>query len=235
MFAPHPAVRRCICKIILSWIMSALFALVPLIVNENASFLPHSAVCVIDWFTVEAYYLTVTSIVIVPCLAATLFNYARIFFWRIQYGTGFLKLKAANVEYLLEPTHVMALVLTLVFWGSWLPYLVHLIQYKVWGPRMPAFADIWTGFAQSVWKFPIMVAFCPRYRGYARGHWGWRRCCAPAGADGRAGLGAGGGRRSVCTDFDIVGGMRAQDAVFATMARGRQRPAATAGDEEIYM
>lgn len=166
---------RCICKIILSWFISALFSLVPLIVNENASFLPHSAICVIDWFTVEAYYLTVTSILIMPCLAATLFNYARIFFWRIQYGTGFLQLKAAKVEYLLEPTHVFALVLTLVFWSSWLPYLVHLIQYKLAGPRTPSFVDIWTGFAQSMWKFPIMVVFCPRYRGYAVAY-GARRC-----------------------------------------------------------
>lgn len=222
--------------------MSALFSLVPLIVNKNASFLPHSAVCVIDWFTVEAYYLTVTSIVIVPCLAATLFNYARIFFWRIQYGTGFLKLKAANVEYLVEPTHVMALVLTLVFWCSWLPYLVHLIQYKVWGPRTPAFGDIWTGFAQSVWKFPIMVAFCPRYRGYA-GRW----CCTHGG--GGYGGGDDGTRRpstrawdligasGVCTDFDVVhavnavGGRRRQDLVFATHGGG----CVAEVDEEIYM
>lgn len=226
---------RCICKIILSWIMSALFSLVPLIVNKNASFLPHSAVCVIDWFTVEAYYLTVTSIVIVPCLAATLFNYVRIFFWRIQYGTGFLKLKAANVEYLVEPTHVMALVLTLVFWCSWLPYLVHLIQYKVWGPRTPAFGDIWTGFAQSVWKFPIMVAFCPRYRGYA-GRW----CCR------RRRSGDGDrlprawdviGNRGVCTDFDVVhavsavGGRRRQDLVFATHGGA----VGAEVDEEIYI
>lgn len=194
---------RCICKIILSWIMSALFSLVPLIVNKNASFLPHSAVCVIDWFTVEAYYLTVTSIVIVPCLTATLFNYGRIFFWRIQYGTGFLKLKAANVEYLLEPTNVMALVLTLVFWCSWLPYMVHLIQYKVLGPRTPAFGDIWTGFAQSVWKFPIMVTLCPRYRGYL-GQW----CCrTPSqGVAGDAGSDAGGLALNGWTRFWLVVG-----------------------------
>lgn len=146
--------------------MSLLFSVVPLIVNQNATFLHHSAVCVINWFTVEAYYLTVTSILIMPCFVATVFNFGRIYFWRLQYRTGFLKLKAANVEYLLEPTHEMSLLLVLVFWCSWLPYVVHLVQYKVHGPRQPTFGDVWTGFAQSVWKFPIMLVFCPRYRNY---------------------------------------------------------------------
>lgn len=146
--------------------MSLLFSVVPLIVNKNATFLHHSAVCVINWFTVEAYYLTVTFILIMPCFVATVFNFGRIYFWRLQYRTGFLKLKAANVEYLLEPTHEMSLLLVLVFWCSWLPYVVHLVQYKVHGPRQPTFGDVWTGFAQSVWKFPIMLVFCPRYRNY---------------------------------------------------------------------
>lgn len=152
-----------------------LFSLVPLFVNKQATFLEHSAVCVINWFTVEAYYLTVTCIVIIPCLMATVFNFFRIYFWRLKYRTGFLKLKAANVEYLLEPTHEMALLLVLVFWCSWLPYVVHLIQYKILGPRTPTFVDIWIGFSQSMWKFPIMVIFCPRYRAYFTSYF---HCCA---------------------------------------------------------
>lgn len=158
--------------------MSALFALAPLIVNKNGTFLHQSAICIIDWFTVEAYYLTVTCIIIVPCLAATIYNFARIIFWRLRYRTGFLQLKAASVEYLLEPTHEMSLLLVLVFWCSWLPYVIHLVQYKLAGPRTPTFVDIWAGFSQSMWKLPIMITFCPRYRNYFCSLMHFMDCCS---------------------------------------------------------
>lgn len=79
------------------------------------------------------------------------------------------KLTEAYIQYLMDPNHKMSLALVLVFWISWLPYTVHILQTKFIEPELlPTFFDVWSGHSQGVWKLPILIACCPRYRDYLK-------------------------------------------------------------------
>lgn len=66
----------------------------------------------------------------------------------------------------MEPAHQLSLVLFLVFWSSWMPFSVQIYRYLSDELQVPSFFVIWLGGSQGIWKFPIMMIFCPRYRQY---------------------------------------------------------------------
>lgn len=120
-----------------------------------------------------------------PCFLATIYIFIRIFIWRTKYRRGWYykhnrnqNMTAARAQNLLNPTHRMALILVLAFWLSWLPYGIHIIKLNIFGPIKPNFTEIWTGFSQAIWKLPIMIGFCPRYRTYFAMLFQMDRCCS---------------------------------------------------------
>lgn len=142
-------------------------------VHGTANYLTIPSICTINWLGLEAYYTTVMCILFMPCFLATIYIFVRIFIWRTKYRRGWYYkhnrnqiMTAARAENLLNPTHRMAFILVLTFWLSWLPYGVHILRLNVFGPIKPDFTEIWTGFSQGIWKLPIMIGFCPRYRNY---------------------------------------------------------------------
>lgn len=87
---------------------------------------------------------------------------------RIQYRAQKTrrKLSAASVEYLLDPAHRMCLVMFLMFWASWTPFTIQAFRFLNDELKLPSAYVIWLGCLQGIWKFPIMIVFCPRYRQY---------------------------------------------------------------------
>lgn len=122
-------------------------------------------ICTINWHKAVGYFAVVIIATVVPCLLCSSFNFTKIFYWRMQWQLRKTKrkLSAASVQCLLEPTHVVCLVLFIVFWSSWIPFCVHIYGHLS-TLQTPSVFSFWLGGSQGIWKFPIMIAFCPKYR-----------------------------------------------------------------------
>lgn len=135
--------------------------------DQSVIYLTEPSVCRINWHNLQVYYLSVVCVLFLPSILATFFILAKIFVLRAKYLIGCFNLKGSMAEALLEPTHRMTLILVLLFWLSWTPYSIHLLlecgKIKI---NYLTFWDVWIGVSQSIWKLPIMIGFCPRYRGY---------------------------------------------------------------------
>lgn len=159
---------RFICKIVMSWFVSAVYSFAPIVANTSGKFLKNSFVCTLNWLNFEPYYITVTVIIILPCFFGTIYNFARIFLMRLIYQSNkcFKKLAEADVEYLMDPSHKMSVLLVILFWISWSPYIFHLITENFYETvDEPTFFQYWTG---KFGKLPILTIFFPRYREYFR-------------------------------------------------------------------
>lgn len=149
--------------------MALSFSFVPssLYCARLSTILVDNHLCIINWHKAVGYFAAIIIATVVPCLLCSVFNFIKIFFWQMQWKVQKTKreLSAASVECLLEPTHVVCLILFLVFLISWIPFSVdmfgHLSELQV-----PSFYSFWLGGSQGIWKFPIMITFCPRYREY---------------------------------------------------------------------
>lgn len=75
------------------------------------------------------------------------------------------KLSGAAVEKHFDPTHDVCLVLFLTFWSSWIPFAVDIYGY-ISESKAPSAYYFLLGTSQGIWKFLIIIIFCPRYRKY---------------------------------------------------------------------
>lgn len=166
---------RCICQIVLAWSVALSYSFVPasLYSAKFSTILIDDHICTVNWNKTAGYFAAIIIATVVPCLFGSICNFTRIFYWRRLYKMQKWKRKltAASVEYLMEPAHQVSLVLFLVFWSSWMPFSVQIYRYLSDELQVPSYFVIWLGSSQGMWKFPIMMIFCPRYREY------WRSIC----------------------------------------------------------
>lgn len=159
------SLARFICKIVLSWFVSAVYSFAPIVVQKTGRYVKHSFVCILNSLNLESYYATVTIIIILPCFLGTNFNFARIFFMRIRYLTHRRqsKLSEADIELLMDPNHKMSALLALVFWITWLPYIVYMLADA---STEPSPFEYWSGKFGALPRLPILTMCFPRYRNY---------------------------------------------------------------------
>lgn len=145
--------------------MSIVYSFAPIVAHKTGRNLKHSFVCVLNSMNLEAYYATITVIIILPCFLGTNFNFGRIFFMRFKYLSQrhASKLSEADIELLMDPNHKMSACLALVFWISWLPYITYLLTRTTNEPHFP---EYWMGKMGAIWRFFILTMFFPRYRCY---------------------------------------------------------------------
>lgn len=127
--------------------------------------------CALNWINLEPYYLTITCIIIIPCFLGTIYNFGRIFYVQLSYQSHRYeeKLSEADVEYLMDPNHKMSVILVILFWMSWLPYIIHLVNEnftKSVNEPGSGFFLYWIGRFQIICRLPILTICFPRYREY---------------------------------------------------------------------
>lgn len=159
---------RCMCEIILAGLVAFLFSFATSssVSNLLTTLLDHQ-LCTINWSKAAGYFYTVVITTVIPCIICVTFNFALIFYWRVQWQTGRTKTKlnGATVEALLDSTHVVCPIMFMVFWSSWMPFFIDFYRFPD-GRRSLSSAStlyFWLGCSQGIWKFPIMM-LCPRYR-----------------------------------------------------------------------
>lgn len=159
------SLARFICKIVLSWFVSAVYSFAPIVAQKTGRYVKHSFVCILNSLNLESYYATVTIIIILPCFLGTNFNFARIFFMRTRYLTHRRqsKLSEADIELLMDPNHKMSALLALVFWITWLPYIVYMLADA---STEPSPFEYWSGKFGALPRLPILTMCFPRYRNY---------------------------------------------------------------------
>lgn len=120
--------------------------------------------CILNSLNLEAYYATVTFIIVLPCILGTIFNFGRIFLMRFRYLTHRHETKhsEADVELLMDPNHKMSAYLAIIFFISWIPYIVYLFTGAAYEPHL---FEYWSGKAGAIWRLLILTIF-PRYRTY---------------------------------------------------------------------
>lgn len=162
-----PIFARFICKIVLSWFVSAVYSFAPIVAQKTGRYLKQSFVCISNSLNLESYYATVTVIIILPCFLGTNFNFARIFFMRFRYEYTShryeSRLSEADVELLMDTNHKMSALLALIFWISWLPYIFYLL---VGTANEPNPFEYWSGKLGAITRLPILTMCFPRYRNY---------------------------------------------------------------------
>lgn len=149
----------------MSWFVSIVYSFAPIVAHKTGRYLKHSFVCVLNSINLEAYYATMTVIIIMPCFLGTNFNFGRIFFMRFKYMSQrhASKLSEADIELLMDSNHKMSVCLALVFWISWLPYITYLLTRT---PNEPHLIEYWIGKIGAIWRLLILTMFFPRYRCY---------------------------------------------------------------------
>lgn len=157
---------RCVCEIILAWLVAILISFVPAIyMPSSGTIRVDNQVCLIHWHEAIGYFATVIIGTVVTSMLFSTFNFVKIIIWRLKWTFQMTKekLSAASIEYLIEPTNVVCLVLFIIFWSSWIPFSIDIYRF-VRESRTPSTFSFWLGGAQGIWKFPVMFVFCPRYR-----------------------------------------------------------------------
>lgn len=150
--------------------MALSFSFVPATLHDShlSTISVDQHICTIYWHKAIGYFAVIIIASVVPCLLWSMFNFTKIYFWRMRWKLQKTrrKLSGAAVQHLFEPTHDVCLVLFLVFWSSWIPFAVDIYGYLKNEEQSPSAHYFWIGGSQGIWKFPIMIIFCPRYRQY---------------------------------------------------------------------
>lgn len=152
----------------MAWFIALSFSFVPAsLYNAHSSTLLVDHKCTINWYKAVGYFAAVIIATVVPCILCSIFSFTKIFYWRMQWKCQKIqrKLSGDTVESLLDSTHVLSLVLFLIFLFSWMPFCVDIYGY-VSELQVPSVYSFWIGVSQGIWKFPIMIICCPRYREY---------------------------------------------------------------------
>lgn len=146
------------------------YGFAPIAVNKTGHYLYASFVCAINWHNLEPYYFTISCIIIVPCFLGTIYNFSRIFYQQFLHQSHRCdsKLTEADVQYLMDPNHKMSISLVILFWLSWLPYTIHILEAYTsgFGVDEPAFILYWIGRCHVIYRMPILIICFSRYRAY---------------------------------------------------------------------
>lgn len=153
----------------MAWFIALSLSFTPALLRSSSlsTQLVEHHICTINWHDAVGYFAVVIIATVVPCLLCTSCNFIKIFYLRMQWTLRKTKrkLSAASVQCLFDPTHAVCSVLFIVFWSSWIPFTVHICGHLA-TLQTPSVFSFWLGGSQGIWKFPIMIAICPRYRRY---------------------------------------------------------------------
>lgn len=163
---------RCQCWMLFTWIMGTMLCCPPLLGYTKATFVRDASICMLDWASMVAYSLTLTALVLGPSLCTIVYTYAFIFntMRKVRKTVAAPPDKeyvSALADVVANPHHLMAFVLILVFWISWLPW-IGLIAYEHFAGRVDVpllrFCVVWIGVLNSFWKALVYIVMIPQFR-----------------------------------------------------------------------
>ena len=162
------------CWMVFTWI-SALMICSPPLLNYHKPLYDHeSFLCYLDWSDMVAYAVTLSILVLGPSLMTIIFCYAYILrvLKKLQRADPMImhdkELASALSENISNPSHLMTTILILVFWLSWMPYIVVNCYEFFFRVRFQIpflhFIVAWLGVLNSFWKLLILLLFSARFR-----------------------------------------------------------------------
>lgn len=161
------------CWMCVSWLSAALLCCPPLFGFSSTIYDSDAYICMTDWSDMVGYSSTVALMVLGPPVITTVYTYSYIFHMSARIRTSYTlqldkEFVSAITENLANPNIVMSLILSILFWLSWLPFVVLRLHEFCSGYTMRLqhlhFALFWLGMLNSVWKVVVCYALCPLYR-----------------------------------------------------------------------
>ncbi len=165
---------KCHCWIAFTWITCIFACCPPLLSFSEASFDEDAFVCLFNFGDMYAYAATLAIIVLSPTVMTIIYTHSYVIWTMIRLRGPNAQLDfdkeytSAVIESLTNPSHVMSLVLVLVFWVSWLPWICVKVyrHFSVsdddWS--LVLFCLFWLGVLNSFWKLVIYVSLNSKFR-----------------------------------------------------------------------
>ncbi|XP_054708118.1 G-protein coupled receptor 52-like [Uloborus diversus] len=162
---------RCQCWMVFTWLTSLSLCSPPLLGFSQGRFYAPAHVCMLDLGHTLPYSATLAALVLAPSLLTATYAYWYVLatLWRLRRCLRREDYATALGENLANPDHLIALVLMLLFWLSWAPWLgIRLYEMAATeSPPLPAalhFWLFWLGVADCMWKFFVYLAMSPKFR-----------------------------------------------------------------------
>ncbi|XP_023218468.1 beta-4C adrenergic receptor-like [Centruroides sculpturatus] len=163
---------RCQCWMVFTWITSMFLCCPPLLGFSKGKFYEDGYICMLDLGNTLPYSITLSGLVLIPSIFTVIYTYVYIFstMYKVKQCSNKDDKDYNTVlsENLSNPEHLMAFVLILFFWLSWLPWFSLHIYEQINGRMKEGhplhFWLLWLGIADCFWKPIVYFVMSPKMR-----------------------------------------------------------------------